>query len=113
LSKIDTKLHGQLETDYRYAGYLARQQADIEAMRRDDALRISPQTPFSEIGGLSTESCDLLQRYQPDTIGKASRIPGITPAAVVAVLRYLKKERLVTPSQSEQVHASSRKQSIQ
>ncbi len=106
LGDIDSKLHGQLETDCRYSGYLARQQADIEAMRRDDALRIPPQTSFLSIGGLSAESCDLLQRYQPETIGQASRIPGMTPAALVAVLRYLKKERTVTSSQAEQVQAT-------
>ena len=106
LEDIDSKLHSQLETDCRYSGYLARQQADIEAMRRDDALRIPPQTSFLAIGGLSAESCDLLQRYQPETIGQASRIPGMTPAALVAVLRYLKKERTVTSSQAERVQAT-------
>ena len=92
LADIDTKLHTQLETDCRYSSYLARQQADIDAMRRDDAFRIPPQISFPAIGGLSAESCDLLQRYQPETIGQASRIPGMTPAALVAVLRYLKKD---------------------
>ena len=111
LEDIDSKLHSQLETDCRYSGYLARQQADIEAMRRDDALRIPPQTTFFEIGGLSAESCDLLQRYQPETIGQASRIPGMTPAALVAVLRYLKKERTIKSSQPERVQVTG-KQSI-
>ena len=106
LEDIDSKLHSQLETDCRYSGYLARQQADIEAMRRDDALRIPPQTSFRAIGGLSAESCDLLQRYQPETIGQASRIPGMTPAALVAVLRYLKKERTVISSQAERAQAT-------
>ena len=106
LEDIDPKLHSQLETDCRYSGYLARQQADIEAMRRDDALRIPPQTSFLAIGGLSAESCDLLQRYQPETIGQASRIPGMTPAALVAVLRYLKKERTVISSQAERAQAT-------
>ena len=67
-------------------------------MRRDDALKIPPQTLFSAIGGLSAESCDLLHRFQPETIGQASRIPGMTPAALVAVLRYLKKEKSTTAS---------------
>ena len=106
LEDIDSKLHSQLETDCRYSGYLARQQADIEAMRRDDALRIPPQTSFLAIGGLSAESCDLLQRHQPETIGQASRIPGMTPAALVAVLRYLKKERTGISSQVERAQAT-------
>ena len=99
LAEIETKLHGQLETDCRYSGYLTRQQADIDAMRRDDALRIPSQTPFAKIGGLSAEACYLLQGHQPETIGQASRIPGMTPAALVAVLRYLKKGRPTTSGQ--------------
>ena len=100
-------MHGQLETDCRYFGYLTRQQADIDAMRRDDALRIPSQTPFSKIGGLSAEARYLLQRHQPETIGQASRIPGMTPAALVAVLRYLKKDRPVTSSQAAYESAGS------
>ena len=106
LADIDTKLHSQLETDYRYSGYLARQQSDIEAMRRDDALRIPLQISFSEIGGLSAESCDLFQRYRPETIGQASRIPGMTPAALVSVLRYIKKDCKVRSAQVEEVHVT-------
>ena len=108
LADIDVKFHSQLKTDCRYSGYLARQQADIEAMRRDDALKIPPQTSFASIGGLSAESCDLLQRYQPETIGQASRIPGMTPAALVAVLRYSKKARLHRPRRSMYIRLASR-----
>ena len=106
LANINPKLHSQLETDCRYSGYLARQQADIEAMRRDDALKIPSQISFVSIGGLSAESCDLLQRYQPETIGQASRIPGMTPAALVAVLRYIKKSHTLTSTQAEQVNVT-------
>ena len=108
LADIDTKFHSQLETDCRYSGYLARQQADIEAMRRDDALSIPPQTSFNAIGGLSAETRDLLQRYQPETIGQASRIPGMTPAALVAVLRYLKKARSSTLPQVKRAQTIGR-----
>ena len=45
---------------------------------------------YSQIGGLSAESQDLLMRYHPETLGQASRIPGLTPAALVAVLRHLR-----------------------
>ena len=91
LADIPQILHGQLETDCRYAGYLERQQADIEAMRRDDAVKIPAHLDIASIGGLSAESKDLLRRYQPQTIGQASRIPGMTPAAIVALLRHLRK----------------------
>ena len=108
LRQIDEMLHSQLETDCRYSGYLARQQADIEAMRRDDALKIPVHTAFTEIGGLSAESCDLLQRYQPETIGQASRIPGMTPAALVAVLRFLKKDRHLSATAAKQNQQAQR-----
>ena len=91
LAEIPEDLHSQLETDCRYAGYLERQQADIDAMRRDDAVKIPHHLDISAIGGLSAESKDLLSRYQPQTIGQASRIPGMTPAAIVALLRHLRK----------------------
>ena len=90
LVQIDKKYHSQLETDQRYQGYLRRQQADIEAMRKDENVLIPDDIDFSKIGGLSSESQDLLVRYAPETLGQASRIPGLTPAALVAVLRYIR-----------------------
>ena len=93
LAQIDKKYHSQLETDKRYQGYLRRQQADIDAMRKDENVLIPEDIDFSKIGGLSSESQDLLMRYQPETLGQASRIPGLTPAALVAVLRYFTRLR--------------------
>ena len=111
LAKIPENLHSQLETDCRYAGYLERQQADIDAMRRDDAVKIPNHIDISAIGGLSAESKDLLSRYQPQTIGQASRIPGMTPAAIVALLRHLRKASAAadkTPSAiSSAIHAET------
>ncbi len=91
LHQIPTYLHAQLETDCRYRGYIRRQQSDIDALRRDEALIIPQDFQYNVIGGLSAESIDILQRNQPETIGQASRLPGLTPAAVVAVIRYLRK----------------------
>ncbi len=93
LSSIPAELHAQLEADCRYAGYLGRQQADIEALRRDEALTIPSFTDFAAIGGLSAESKDILSRFQPETIGHANRLPGMTPAAVIAVLRHIKRQQ--------------------
>jgi tRNA uridine 5-carboxymethylaminomethyl modification enzyme len=89
---ISPNLYGQLEADYRYAGYMARQQADIDALRRDEAVLIPPHIDFAMVGGLSTESKDILRRFQPETIGHANRLPGLTPAAVVAILHHIKRE---------------------
>ena len=59
-------------------------------MRKDENVLIPEEMDFAKIGGLSAESQDLLMRYQPETLGQASRIPGLTPAALVAVLRHLR-----------------------
>lgn len=93
LAQISPALRSQLKTDAHYSGYLARQQADIDAMRRDDALKIPAQIDYFRIGGLSAESQELLSRHKPETIGQAGRIAGLTPAALVAVLRHIKKPR--------------------
>ncbi|WP_438997584.1 tRNA uridine-5-carboxymethylaminomethyl(34) synthesis enzyme MnmG [Candidatus Puniceispirillum sp.] len=91
LAKITPLYHAQLEADYRYAGYVARQKADIDALRRDEATLIPDGLDFSVIGGLSAEAQDVLKRRQPETIGQANRLPGLTPASVVAVLRHLRR----------------------
>ena len=90
---ISPDLYGQLKADYLYAGYIARQQADIDALRRDEAVLIPAHTDFAMVGGLSTESKDILRRFQPETIGHANRLPGLTPAAVVAILHHIKRQR--------------------
>ena len=103
LDKIAENLRFQLKTDAHYAGYLARQEADIDAMRRDNKLKIPQSLDFYEIGGLSAESKELLARHRPDTIGQASRIAGLTPAALIAVLRHIKKPRTsITSSEAGQ-----------
>ena len=91
LMAIPNHLHAQLSADCRYAGYVGRQQSDIDALRRDEAVLIPPHTDFTLVGGLSAESRDILLKYQPETIGQANRLPGLTPAAVVLVLRHVKR----------------------
>ena len=88
-AQIPQKYHGQIETDCRYAAYLDRQKADIAALRRDESLRIPSHLNYHQIGGLSAESVDILKRYQPETIGHASRLPGLTPAAVLVLVRHI------------------------
>jgi tRNA uridine 5-carboxymethylaminomethyl modification enzyme len=73
-----------------YSGYLERQQADIAAYRREEALTLPADLDYARIGGLSTEVRDKLTQQRPPTLAAASRIPGVTPAAILAVLRYLK-----------------------
>jgi len=94
LATIPTSLRPQIEADCRYAGYIDRQQADIDALRRDEAITIPADFDYAQVGGLSAEACDVMRRRRPETIGQANRLPGLTPAAVVAVLRHLKRQQM-------------------
>ena len=103
IKDIPTHIHSQIETDCRYANYVKRQEADIEAMRRDDALQIPNNIDFSAIGGLSSESIELFNRFKPATIGQANRIAGLTPAAIVCVLRYIRRNSKSTRAQHQRI----------
>ncbi|HLB80642.1 MAG TPA: tRNA uridine-5-carboxymethylaminomethyl(34) synthesis enzyme MnmG [Dongiaceae bacterium] len=82
----------QIEIDARYAGYLGRQEADIRAFRRDEGLHLPPELNYAAIGGLSTEVRQKLAATRPATLGAASRISGVTPAALTALLRFVRRE---------------------
>jgi tRNA uridine 5-carboxymethylaminomethyl modification enzyme len=81
----------QLEVDARYQGYLGRQEADIRAFRRDEALRLPADLDYSAIGSLSIEVRSKLAATRPATLGAAARISGVTPAALTALLRHVKR----------------------
>lgn len=83
----------QLEIDGRYAGYMERQEADILAFRKDESLILPPGLDYDAIGGLSNEVRAKLKQHQPATLGQAARISGVTPAALSALLGYVKKAR--------------------
>ncbi|MEC8129551.1 MAG: tRNA uridine-5-carboxymethylaminomethyl(34) synthesis enzyme MnmG [Pseudomonadota bacterium] len=91
LADIPDRLRPQIDADCRYAGYIERQQADIDALQRDEAIAIPSDLDYRQVGGLSAEACDVMMRLRPETIGQANRLPGLTPAAVMAVLRHLKR----------------------
>ncbi|MEM7424698.1 MAG: tRNA uridine-5-carboxymethylaminomethyl(34) synthesis enzyme MnmG [Pseudomonadota bacterium] len=92
LAGISPEIAEQLENDARYAVYLERQDADIEAMRRDDALTIPSDIDYSTISGLSNEIREKLERHRPDTLGQAARINGVTPAALVLLLSVVRRK---------------------
>ncbi|MDH5748016.1 MAG: tRNA uridine-5-carboxymethylaminomethyl(34) synthesis enzyme MnmG [Rhodospirillales bacterium] len=81
----------QLEIDARYAGYLTRQEADIEAFRRDESLELSSTLAYDTIPGLSNEVRQKLAQVQPATLGAAARISGVTPAALTALLAHVRR----------------------
>ncbi len=85
-------VHGVLttiETEAKYAGYIAQQERQIERLRDSESRRIPQEFEFSEIPGLSNEVKQKLQRVRPETLGQAGRIPGVTPAAVAVLDVYL------------------------
>ena len=91
LAPVDPVVAGQVETDGRYAGYLARQERDVAAFRRDEALRLPDDLDVESIGGLSTEVRQKLKAARPATLGAAGRISGVTPASLVALLRHVRR----------------------
>ncbi len=92
LSDIAPLIREQIEIDALYAGYMDRQKSEIEAFRKDEALKLPHWLDYAKVGGLSNEVRDKLEMVQPETLGAASRIPGVTPAAVMALLRHVKKK---------------------
>jgi tRNA uridine 5-carboxymethylaminomethyl modification enzyme len=80
----------QLEIDAHYAGYLDRQEDDIAAFRRDESLIIPERLDYLTIHGLSTECRTKLAQVRPRTLGQASRIDGVTPAALTLVLAAIR-----------------------
>jgi tRNA uridine 5-carboxymethylaminomethyl modification enzyme len=89
----DRQVAEQIEIQVRYAGYLDRQREDIERRRRHDGMEIASDFDYGVVMGLSAEVREKLERSRPDTIGQASRIPGMTPAAISLLLVHLKKCR--------------------
>jgi tRNA uridine 5-carboxymethylaminomethyl modification enzyme len=100
LAGVWPELHGigrdaveQLEIDAQYAGYLDRQEADILAFRRDESLSLPDELDYSAVCGLSAEAVQKLASIRPATLGQASRIDGVTPAALTLVLAHVKAIR--------------------
>jgi len=92
LAGLDPVAAEQVEIDGLYAGYLERQEADIQAFRRDEALTLPPDLDLDAVGSLSAEIRHKLRTARPATLGAAGRIPGMTPAALVALLRHVRQK---------------------
>lgn len=91
----DRQVVEQVEIQARYAGYIDRQQGEIERQRRNEMLKLPEQMDYDKVPGLSTEVRQKFAHHRPQTIGQASRIPGVTPAAVSLLLVHLKKHGLM------------------
>jgi tRNA uridine 5-carboxymethylaminomethyl modification enzyme len=91
LAAIPPDIAEEIEIDARYAGYLERQEAEIRAFRRDEALTLPRDLDYAAIGSLSHEIRTKLAAARPETLGAAARISGVTPAALAALLRYVRR----------------------
>jgi len=91
LGSVTPEIAEQVEIDARYAGYLERQERDIASFRRDEALLLPLDLDYTVVGSLSREIRDKLAAARPATLGAAARISGVTPAALVALLKHVKR----------------------
>jgi tRNA uridine 5-carboxymethylaminomethyl modification enzyme len=89
----DTEAAQQIEIQVKYAGYIDRQEDEIAKQLRQELLRIPEDFDYRQISGLSNEVCQKLLSVRPANIGMASRIPGMTPAAISLLLVFLKKRK--------------------
>ena len=78
-----------VETEFKYEGYLKRQAQQVEKSKRNEKQRIPDNVDFASLPGLSLEVVERLTRVRPETLGQASRIPGVTPAAVSIILAFV------------------------
>ncbi len=90
----DAAVKEQLEIEVRYAGYIERQQRAVRKTAQSEMTRLPPAIDYFSVHGLSNEAKDKLTAHRPETLGIASRIPGITPAAISILSIYLKKQAM-------------------
>ena len=93
LASVPAEISAQLEIEAHYASYLSRQEADIKAYRRDEAVELPKDLNYDQISGFSNEVREKLKRHGPATLGAAARIPGVTPAAVTILLAHVRRNR--------------------
>jgi len=91
LSETLPEIRRQIEKDALYANYIARQQKEVEALKRDEAQRIPSDFDYESLHGLTRELSGKLMRVRPETIAHAGRIEGMTPAALTLILARLKQ----------------------
>ena len=86
-------IENQVVTDAHYMGYLERQDRDIESFKKDESVIIPEDINYQKLSGLSNEVKSKLIQVKPKTLGQAIRIDGVTPAAIIILLSYIKKLR--------------------
>ena len=93
IPQFESYIDSQVEIDAHYLGYLKRQHHDIETFKKDEAISIPDDIDYDSFSGLSNEIKSKLKLIKPKTLGQALRIDGVTPAAAILLLAFVKKSR--------------------
>ncbi len=93
LSNVSHDVFEQCEIEAIYKGYLDRQASDIQAFRKEEAVKVPDSIDYDAISSLSNEIKEKLKSSRPDTLGAASRIPGVTPAAIMALMVHIRQNK--------------------
>ena len=93
IKNLDEATKEQIQIESTYSSYIERQKIDIEDFKKDEKLLIPGIINYKKVGSLSNEIVEKLTQSKPKTIGAASRISGVTPAAIIAILRFIKKNK--------------------
>ncbi|WP_416886839.1 tRNA uridine-5-carboxymethylaminomethyl(34) synthesis enzyme MnmG [Marinospirillum sp.] len=97
----DPAVQDQVQTQIKYAGYIERQALEIDKLRKEEQTRLPADLNYAQVDGLSNEIKNKLIQHQPETLGQARRIPGVTPAALSMLLIHLKKRSLAANHSAE------------
>ena len=92
---IDPKVTEQVEIQVKYSGYIQRQEEEIDRNRRHEESELPAEIDYQEVRGLSSEVIEKLSKHRPINLGQASRIQGITPAAISLLRIHLKKQSML------------------
>ena len=93
IPKYESYIDEQVEIDAHYSGYLKRQSHDVEAFKKDESITMPSNIDYESFSGLSNEIKSKLKLIKPKTLGQALRIDGVTPAAAIILLAFIKKSR--------------------
>ena len=91
LSQVQEQIAAEVETQIKYEGYIDRQERQVEKLKRMEDARLPEGIDYHAVHGLSTEVREKMSRVRPISLGQASRIAGVTPAALMAIQVYLKR----------------------
>ena len=91
--ELPAEIRRQVEIQCKYEGYLNRQEAEVRKFRDLERILIQPDIDYTKVPGLSNEIRGKLSEIQPLSLGQASRIPGMTPAAVSILMVYVRKRQ--------------------